>query len=206
MRDRHREDGCRRQQQHRQALLERQQQEQLQHHHHHRQPASVTAPIAPSGLDASQAYPIVSIPYHESVAAYTTHPQLHAGLVRPYLNPSNETFHEYIWPNMMATICQTMPLSALKNTKKKKKKKKKKKSKNSQQALRLVSPSVIYFYIQTYRMVHWMRTYSCSAFLPQLTRKGACRDLLFLFRPFSPFSLSHICRRNLWGLLLSFLC
>ncbi|EZF13021.1 hypothetical protein H112_06438 [Trichophyton rubrum D6] len=93
---RHREDGCRRQQQHRQALLERQQQEQLQHHHHHRQPASVTAPIAPSGLDASQAYPIVSIPYHESVAAYTTHPQLHAGLVRPYLNPSNETFHEYI--------------------------------------------------------------------------------------------------------------
>ncbi|EFR01902.1 hypothetical protein MGYG_04902 [Nannizzia gypsea CBS 118893] len=94
---RHREDGCRRQQQHRRALLESQQQEKLQyHHHHHRQPDIVTTTIAPSGLDASHAYPIVSIPYHEPVAAYTTHSQLHAALVTPYLNPSNETYHEYI--------------------------------------------------------------------------------------------------------------
>ncbi|EEQ35039.1 hypothetical protein McanMca71_001766 [Microsporum canis] len=89
---RHREDGCRRYQQHRQALLEKLQQEQ-QHYH---QEEIVATTMAQPNLDAGPTYPMTSITYREPATAYTTHSQLQTGLVSPYLNSGNESFHDYI--------------------------------------------------------------------------------------------------------------
>ncbi|KAK2865313.1 hypothetical protein FQN49_003697 [Arthroderma sp. PD_2] len=94
---RHREDGCRRQQQHRQAYQEEeQQQQQLALTQDGQQSQQLAGPLAQSQLDGSHTYPMTSITYREPISSYTTHSQLHPGLVQPYLNTNNETFHDYI--------------------------------------------------------------------------------------------------------------
>ncbi|KAF3482164.1 uncharacterized protein GIQ15_04923 [Arthroderma uncinatum] len=91
---RHREDGCRRQQQHR--LEQQQRQQQIEMMQDIQQQQELADPVAQPELGGGQTYPMTSITYREPVSAYTTHPQLHPGLVQPYLDTSNETFHDYI--------------------------------------------------------------------------------------------------------------